>query len=304
MSTKKKVFLISTLCLYAFAVFGQWIIVMTVHQGGYAKQAEMRLITLLIAGICVGAIRLLQKNGRIGRFWGLVFGVIITVSIVVFAGTTLSHMKDKNDSYYVGGWIGDQYYDVHWYSELDWQEERGKLWRLSHWFGRGEPWYPYDDAVLENAPDNVDWAKDEPYHSELDKRERVRHILWNSDADMLLNLLCHRLGRWVWCLYFLIALSWTGAGIALLRELETKRDLLLTFPALCLLAILLWLPTLSCLGLVYSYHGLLFTANSSDTVLLHYCAAAPASGLLLGLTLGEKEKVLLDRIAAELQRGF
>ena len=74
MSTKKKVFLISTLCLYAFAVFGQWIIVMTLHQGDYAQQAEMRLITLLITGICVGAIRLLQKNGRIGRFWGLVFG--------------------------------------------------------------------------------------------------------------------------------------------------------------------------------------------------------------------------------------
>ena len=47
MSTTKKTFLISTICLYAFAVFGQWIIVMTVHQGGYAKQAEMRLITLL-----------------------------------------------------------------------------------------------------------------------------------------------------------------------------------------------------------------------------------------------------------------
>ena len=304
MSTKKKVFLISTLCLYAFAVFGQWIIVMTVHQGGYAKQAEMRLITLLIAGICVGAIRLLQKNGRIGRFWGLVFGVIITVSIVVFAGTTLSHMKDKNDSYYVGGWIGDQYYDVHWYSELDWQEERGKLWRLSHWVGRGEPWYPYDDAVLESAPEDVDWASDEPYRTELDNRDRVRHILWSSHADMLLNLLCYRLGRWVWCVYVLIALAWTGSGIAMLFELETRRDLLLALPALCLLAILIWLPTLSCPGLVYSYHGLLFTAESSDTALLHYCAVAPAYGLLFGLTLGDREKKLLDRIAEKLKKVF
>ena len=47
MSTKRKAFLISSICLYAFAVFGQWIIMMTVHPGAYAEQAEKRLITRL-----------------------------------------------------------------------------------------------------------------------------------------------------------------------------------------------------------------------------------------------------------------
>ncbi len=304
MSTKKIAFLISTICLYAFAVFGQWIIAMMVHLDGYGEQADMRLGTLVIIGLCVGAVWLFRRSGKLGRFWGLVFGVIITAGILFFAGNSLYHMQDKKDTYYVGGWVDDRYYDIHWRSEIDWQEERGKLWRLSHWVGRGEPWYPYDDAVLESAPEDVDWASDEPYRTELDNRDRVRHIIWNSYADMLLNLLCYRLGRWVWCVYVLIALAWTGSGIAMLFELKTRRDLLLALPALGLLAILIWLPTLSCPGLVYSYHGLLFTAESSDTALLHYCAVAPAFGLLFGLTLGEREKKLMERIAEKLKKVF
>ena len=55
MSTKKKTFLISTICLYAFAVLGQWIIVMMYHQSGYAEQADIRLATLVITGICVAS---------------------------------------------------------------------------------------------------------------------------------------------------------------------------------------------------------------------------------------------------------
>lgn len=304
MSTKKKAFLISTVCLYAFAVFGQWIIVMMLHLEGYAEQVDMRLRMLVIIGLCVGAVRLFRRNGKLGRFWGLVFGVIVAAGLLFFAGNSLYHMQDKTGTYYVGGWFDDRYYDVHWYSEIDWQEERGKLWRLSRWFGRGEPWYPFDDALLENAPEDVDWASDEPYRTELDNRERVRYILWRSDADMLLNLLCYRLGRWVWCVYLLIALAWTGSGIALLSELEERRDLLLALPALCLLIILVWLPALSCPGLIYSCHSLLFTAASDDSVLLHICAVAPAFGLLFGLTLGDGEKKLLDRIAETLKKVF
>lgn len=263
----------------------------------------MRLLTLAAAGLCAALVWLFRQEGKIKRFWGCVFALITAGCMAASVGASLYQIQDGDDSFYVGSWVGDRYYDTHWKSELNWREESGRLWRLSRWFGGGEAWSRYEEELLENLPEDVDWES-EPYHSALEERQRFRSLLWESDSELLLNLLCYRLGRWTWCVYLLLALAWTGAGIALLTEVSPRRDLILAGIALCLLAVRLWLPALSCLGLVYSARGPLFTAPSGEPYLFVLCTVVPAFGLLLGLTLSAAENEKLSQAAERLKKVF
>lgn len=304
MSEKKRVFLISAIVLYIFAILGQWIIEMIYHEINYSRQAESRLLMIVIASICAWAARICRQSIKIKPIWGKVFSAFIVACLMLFIGSSLQNMRETRGTYSTDNWIDDRYIDKRWTGALDWLEEGTELWRASRWFGRGAPLYPYDDGILKGAPENVDWETDEPYHGMLDNRARAIRICCSGESSMLLPLLCHRLGRWVWCLYLLIALVWTGSGLALLLDMKSRGELLLGIPAFCGLSVLLWLPILSCPGLVCSYHGPLFTFRADKSVLLQLLAIAPTLGALYGLAFEEEKESLLTRITEKLKAVF
>lgn len=126
-------------------------------------------------------------------------------------------------------------------------------------------------------------------------------MLYDRGEKLLLNLTNYLLGRWIWLVYLLLALLWTGSGMSLLSERRSRGETLLLILPFLMLAIRIWLPALDCCGLVCSCVGPLFTYDYEDAF-IQLCAVAPAFGLLFGMTLSEREEKLLNRLTAWLKK--
>ena len=300
MKEKRKLFYISTIGLYLFAVFGQWVCGLAYDNQRCLQQREMRLRMLAVIAVCVLCVRLLRGDGRSKRVWRTILGAALSVCMLAAMVYPLLQACNTRDSFAVHPRLIEREGGAHWTGELDWLEEEKKLWKLSHWAGRGEVWYQLDDAVLENAPADADWES-EPYRSALEESCRGRYMLYDHGEKLLLNLTNYLLGRWIWLAYLLLALLWTGSGMTLFAEKKSRGETLLLSLAFLLPALRIWLPTLDCCGLVYSCVGPLFSCAQGDAP-TQLCAVAPAFGFLIGLTLSEKEKELLTRMTVWLKK--
>ena len=300
MKKKRRLFLVSTISFYLFAVFGQWVCCLAYENQSYSQQREMRLRMLAVIALCVFCAWLLRGGSRKKRVWRMILGTVLSASLVAGMAYPLLQLSNTRDSYAVHPRLVECEGRAHWTGELDWREEKKNLWILSRWAGRGADWYQVDASVLENAPEDADWEA-EPYRSALEEKCRARHMLYNCGEELLLNLTNYLLGRWIWLVYLLLALLWTGSGISMLLEKRSRGETLLLSLSFLLLTIRIWLPALDCCGLICSCVVLLFTYNDGD-VLIQLAAVAPSFGLLIGLTLSESEENLLSRMTAWLKK--
>lgn len=300
MKEKRKLLFASTIGLYLFAVFGQWVCGLAYDNQSYSQQREMRLRMLAVIAACVLCVRLLRGGGRKKRVWRTILGATLSVCIVAGVAYPLLQVNNTRDSYAVNPCLIERAGGAHWTAELDWREEKKNLWNLSRWAGRGADWVQVDASVLENAPEDVDWET-EPYRSALEEKCRAQYMLYDRGEELLLNLTNYLLGRWSWCVYMLLVLLWTGSGLSMLLEKKSRGETLLLSLSFLMLTVRIWLPALDCCGLVYACVGPLFTCGDGD-VLIQPGTVAPAFGLLFGLTLYEKEEAMLNRIMAWLKK--
>ena len=300
MKKKRKLFFASTIGLYLFAVFGQWVCDLPYNNQNLGQQREMRLRTLAVIAVCVFCIRLLRGENRRRRIYRMVLGTALSVCFIAGIVYPLLQVNNTHDSFAVHPRLIEREGGTYWSGELDWLEEKKNLWNLSRWTGRGVDWYQVDASVLDSAPENVDWEA-EPYRSALEEKCRAWHMLYNYGEELTLNLLNYLLGRWSWCVYLLLALLWTGSGLSLFSERKSWGETLLLILSFLLLTVRIWLPVLDCCGLFYSCIGPLFTGDSQEALTQHV-AVAPALGLVFGLTLSEEKVELLNRMTAWLKK--
>lgn len=188
---------------------------------------------------------------------------------------------DSDDVYYAGWWIG----------HVDKLEEEQKLWRKTHWFGRGDEYYQYDYDVFENAPREEYRAEEEPYHSALEERYKAETVYRYFDSDTMLNVLSYFYGRWVWLLYLLIVLVSIVLGISLLPLVGNIHRKLLYCVACFLFIIITIMPTLNGCGLVYNgIYGPPFTGYGYAYWEFGALMAGPTLGIMLGLSKHKQEK--------------
>ena len=300
MKEKRKLLYISTIGLYLFSVFGQWVCRLAYDNLSYSQQREMRLRMLAVIALCVLCVWLLRGGGRKKHVWRVILGAALSVSIVAAMAYPLLQLNNTRDSYAVHPRLIEREGRAHWTAELDWREEKKNLWSLSHWVGRGADWYQVDASVIENKPEDADWET-EPYRSALEEKCRARYMLYSHGEKLLLNMTNYLLGRWIWVAYLLLALLWTASGLSLFSERRSRGETLLLSLAFLLLTIRIWLPALDCCGLVCSCVGPLFIYDYGNA-LIQLLALAPAFGLLIGLTLSEREEELLNRMTAWLKK--
>ncbi len=300
MKEKRTLFYISTIGLYLFAVFGQWVCCLAYENQSYSQQREMRLRMLAVIAVCVLCVWLLRGGGRKKRVWRTILGAALSVCLVAGMAYPLLQLNNTRDSFTVHPRLVGYEGEAHWKAELDWREEKKNLWHLSRWAGRGDDWYRQDASVLENAPEDVDWET-EPYRSALEEKCRARYMLYDRGEELLLNLTNYLLGRWIWLVYLLLALLWTGSGLSLFSERRSGSETLILILSFLLLTVRIWLRALDCCGLVCSDVGLLFSDDNQEA-LIQLAAVAPAFGLLIGLTLSESEEDLLSRMTAWLKK--
>lgn len=146
MKEKRKLFYISTIGLYLFAVFGQWVCGLAYDNQRCLQQREMRLRMLAVIAVCVLCVRLLRGDGRSKRVWRPILGAALSVCMLAAMVYPLLQACNTRDSFAVHPRLIEREGGAHWTGALDWLEEEKKLWKLSHWAGRGEVWYQLDDA--------------------------------------------------------------------------------------------------------------------------------------------------------------
>lgn len=242
-----------TLTFVLFAVLGQ----LACNQLGTLRRSFPHLITVILTFCEVAIIYFIAKGlarkGTAARIFAWIVGVITFLYMIFMSSLLIFGSPDSVEVYGAGWWIG----------QVDKQEEEQRLWSLSHWVGRGDPYYEYDDAIVATPAEKEAQAMAEPYHSALDERVRAETVYRYYYSDTLLNVLSYLFGRWVWLIYVAIAIIWMVLGIRALPKVNGIPLKLLYLSTWLLFSAVVWLPALNACGLKFSYYGPPFTGFSS-----------------------------------------
>ena len=101
MKEKRKLFYISTIGLYLFAVFGQWVCGLAYDNQRCLQQREMRLRMLAVIAVCVLCVRLLRGDGRSKRVWRPILGAALSVCMLAAMVYPLLQACNTRDSFAV-----------------------------------------------------------------------------------------------------------------------------------------------------------------------------------------------------------
>lgn len=286
---RRKWFLFALGSLVVFAVIGQIAcdkIALESKRGkfwGYQSGLPYQGITIGITCAAIVltnlAVRFFPRKHKIAKVFVWMLGIAMVAWMLLVSFIYIDSSFDFDDVYYAGWWIG----------HVDKLEEEQKLWRKTHWFGRGGKYYQYDYEVFENAPREESRAEDEPYHSALEERYKAETVYRYFDSDTMLNVLSYFYGRWVWLAYLLIVLTSIVLGISLLPLVDTIHRKLLYCTACSLFAVITIMPALNGCALVYNgIYGPLFTGYGYAYWEFGALMAGPTLGLILGLS-GHKQ---------------
>lgn len=270
-----RILLYPTLALVLFAVFGQIACDQLGSVKGMFRQWVTIALTLVeICGLLV-CIRLLSMSGKALLVARRILGAVAAVFMLFVAWMLTFTVPDQIETYGADWWIG----------QVDKLEEEQHLWSVSHWIGRGDAYYEYDDSIAAVPAKSETEAMEEPYHSAVDERACAEVAYKYYYSDTMLNVLSYVYGRWVWLVYLAIVITWTAAGIWVsfqVRGLPTK---LLYFASWTLFTVVIWLPALNGCGLHFSYYGPPFTGFGSAYWEYNFLMVGPPLGVVISLTI-------------------
>lgn len=270
-----RILLYPTLALVLFAVLGQIACDRLGSVKGLSHQWITIALTFLEICVLVVCVRFLSRPGKVLLFVRRILGATVIAFMLFIAYFLIFAAPDRVETYSTGWWIG----------AVDKLEEEQRLWSVSHWVGRGDAYYEYDDSLAETPAKSEKEAREEPYHSAVDERARAEIAYRYYDSDTMLNVLSYVYGRWVWLVYLAIAIAWTAAGIwasAQVRGLPAK---LLYFVSWALFTVVVWLPALNGCGLRFSYYGPPFTGFDSAYREYHRLMVGPPLGIILSFAI-------------------
>lgn len=121
MKEKRKLFYISTIGLYLFAVFGQWVCGLAYDNQRCLQQREMRLRMLAVIAVCVLCVRLLRGDGRSKRVWRPILGAALSVCMLAAMVYPLLQACNTRDSFAVHPRLIEREGGAHWTGALDWR---------------------------------------------------------------------------------------------------------------------------------------------------------------------------------------
>lgn len=270
-----RILLYPTLALVLFAVSGQAACDQLGSVKGLSRQWITIALTLLEICALVVCIRFLSRPGRVLLFVRRILGAAAVAFMLFVAWLLVFAAPDQVESYGTGWWIG----------QVDKLEEERHLWSVSHWVGRGDAYYEYDDSVAVVPAKSETEALEEPYHSAADERYRAEVAYEYYYSDTMLNVLGYIYGRWVWLVYLVIAIAWTAAGIWASSRTRGLPAKLLYFASWTLFTVVIWLPALNGCGLRFSYYGPPFTGFGSAYLEYNLLMAGPPLGIMLSFVM-------------------
>lgn len=266
-----RVLLYPTLALALFAVFGQVACDQLGSVKGMFRQWLTVTLTLLeICGLLAG-IRFLTRPGRVLLVVRWILGAVVAALMLFVAWMLIFTAPDRVETYGTGWWIGT----------VDKLEEEQRLWSVSHWAGRGDTYYEYEDSDAAEPAKSEKEAMEEPYHSAVDERARADVAYRYYYSDTMLNVLSYIYGRWVWLVYLVIVIAWTAAGIWVFLQVRGLPTKLLYFASWTLFTVVIWLPALNGCGLWFSYYGPPFTGFDSVYWEYSLLMVGPPLGMML-----------------------
>lgn len=264
--------LYTVLALVFFAVIGQAACDQLGTLKGSVRQWLTIASTVIEIVVLFVAARFISRKTRI-LAW--VAGVLAFLYMLFIAFLLLFAVSSPIEIYGAGWWIG----------RVDKLEEEQRLWFLSHWVGPGDPYYEYDDSVVEIPAETEAQSLEEPYHSALDERARAETTYWYYYSDTMINVLSYLYGRWVWLIYLAIAIAWVAVGArasCLVCGIPSK---LLYFASWLLFTIVIWLPALNGCGLRYFDYGPPFTGFPRGYWEYNLLMVGPPLGVMLFLAM-------------------
>lgn len=244
-----RLLLYPTLALVLFGVFGQIACDQVGSVKGMFHQWNTLALTLLEICCLLVCIHFLTKPGRVLLVIRRIVGVAVAVFMLFVSWMLVFTAPDQVVTYGTGWWIG----------QVDKLEEEQHLWSVTHWVGRGDAYYEYEDSDAAEPAKSEAEAMEEPYHSAVDERTRTEIAYRYYYSDTMLNVLSYLYGRWVWVIYLAIVIAWTVAGLWVSSQARGLSAKLLYFASWTLFTVVIWLPVLNGCGLHFSYYGPPFT---------------------------------------------
>lgn len=275
LSKEMRPLLYAVLALVLFAVIGQAACDrLGTLKGGTCQWLTIAFTVFEIVVMPV-VVCFLSRKGRITRILAWVAGVLAFLYMLFIAFLLLFAVSSPIEIYGAGWWIG----------RVDKLEEEQRLWSLSHWVGHGDPYYEYDDSVVEIPAETEAQSMEEPYRSALDERVCAETTYRYYYSDTMINVLSYLYGRWVWLVYLAIAISWMAAGVrasCLICGIPSK---LLYFASWLLFTVVICLPALNGCGVRFFDYGPPFSGFSRAYWEYNLLVVGPPLGVMQSLVM-------------------